>query len=497
MISSPGSPPGRQAGRDWPSIRLRLALLYALVFGSGLLAADLLAYSSLSAFVAARVDDELALQAREVRASTSVEVRLGLAGPGLTVRLPDLDVFASPGLAVQALGRGGEVEARSTNLPESLPANPALLQRALAGEVQFETVRLRGAPWRLAYAPLPFGGEVLGVLQVGRSLEQTETFLDRLRLTMLGAGLVALALATAGGWLLAGAAFRPIDRLVETARAIGQARDFARRVPAPAARDEVGRLAETFNEMLAELESAHAELKSALDAQQRFVADASHELRTPLTTVRTNLELLGRGPDLPAAERDEALADALAEIERLGRLVEGLLTLARADAGQHLRLAELDLAPILRDAYRQARLLALPGEQRVSLGAVPEARVMGSADALRQLLLILLENAVKYSPPSAEVCLECCLEDDLVAISVRDRGAGISTDELPHVFERFYRGDRARSSSGTGLGLAIAKWIVDEHRGRIEVQSAPGHGTTVTVTLPRHPAISYLSLIFF
>jgi signal transduction histidine kinase len=284
--------------------------------------------------------------------------------------------------------------------------------------------------------------------------------------------------------VLAGTALRPIERITHTAQTIGAEHDFSRRVQHIGPTDEVGQLAITFNAMLAELETAYRQLEQALDSQRRFVADASHELRTPLTTVRGNIELLRREPPIDPRERAEVISDTNDEVERLIRLVNQLLVLARADAGQTLEREPLSVKPLLEDICRQAKLLTSrstvlcnpPGEDVV---------VLGDRDALKQVLLILLDNALVHTSPETTVELTAAQEDDRVAISVRDTGPGIPPDVRQHIFERFYRGEVSRSGVSTGLGLAIAKELIEAQGGAISVESRLGQGSVFTVTLPR------------
>jgi len=243
-------------------------------------------------------------------------------------------------------------------------------------------------------------------------------------------------------------------------------------------RDELGQLATAFNGMLTSLEEAYR-------TQQRFVADASHELRAPLTALQGNLELLERAPDLPDAEKAEMVACLRQEIGRMGRLVSDLLALAHADAGQKLvskKLVELDR--LLLEAFRDARGLAKG--QRLSVGELDQLQVVGDPDRLKQLLVILMDNALKYTPTGGEVSLGLRRSGGIVELTVKDTGIGISAEDLPHIFERFYRADKARSRDlgGSGLGLSIAKWIVEQHGGSISVSSIPGSGSTFTVCLP-------------
>lgn len=239
--------------------------------------------------------------------------------------------------------------------------------------------------------------------------------------------------------------------------------------------------------MLGQLQAAYNQLEAALSAQRRFVADASHELRTPLAVLRGNLDLLGA--TLPGVVEDgeapgDLLADMQNETDRMGRLVGDLLLLAQADAGQHLTLAPVEVAPLVRDAFRAARFFRQGVELR--LGEVAEgAWVSGDADRLKQVLLILLDNALKYTPTGGRVSLDARAAAHEVVLSVADTGPGIPPIDRDRIFDRFYRADVARGRGGAGLGLAIAKWIVEEHRGLLRAESNnSGPGSVFCVALP-------------
>jgi signal transduction histidine kinase len=288
-------------------------------------------------------------------------------------------------------------------------------------------------------------------------------------------------LAIGVAWLLSGLSLRPIERVTRAAREVGLSGRLDRRLAPVHSRDEIARLVDTFNHMMDRLEGAFT-------AQRRFVADASHELRTPLTTIRGNLELLRRTGAVQEPEMAEALDDVIGEAERMSRLVNGLLALARADAGHQLRRVPVRLDEMVTAVYREAQ--ALSRGVSVHLGLLAEAEVLGDTDALKQLLLILVDNGMKYTPPGGTVTLEVRREADEVTVVVRDTGQGISPEDLPHIFERFYRSSSARASGGTGLGLAIARWIVDEHGGRILVESKPDVGSSFIVSFPAVLAVA-------
>jgi two-component system OmpR family sensor kinase len=362
-------------------------------------------------------------------------------------------------------------------------------------------VEVAGNTLRLYSQPLVVENRVVGILQVARPLEPALATLGQLKAVLIAGGVISMTVCALLGLLVARAALRPIDRLTREAERIGQTQDFSVRVPPETSgrTDEVGRLAATFNAMLdqlqqgyAALQQANKRLQAALESQRRFVADASHELRTPLTTVRGNAALLRRFERLTPEDRRGAVEQIVGESERMSRLVNDLLTLARADAGQLLERKPVAIGPLIEDVALQGRILA--GDKvAFNLVRVVDAEVLGDADALRQLLLILVDNAIKYTPAAGSVSLGAGIESQgntgaqrVVRINVVDTGIGISAADLPHVFERFYRADRARHTGGTGLGLAIGKWIAEAHGGTISAQSAPGAGSIFTVTLPAH-----------
>jgi signal transduction histidine kinase len=306
--------------------------------------------------------------------------------------------------------------------------------------------------------------------------------------------IVCLILVGATAWLLARRALAPVATLTRTAARIAQAGDFAARMPAPVRPDEVGQMADTFNAMLSRLADLHA-------SQRRFVADASHELRAPLTAIRGNAELLLLDPCTTEEDRSSALQDIAGEAERLARLVDALLSLARGDAGQIAPRQPVALHDALASACKWAT--ERPHAPRVMLGRFQPATVWANPDRVAQMLLILLDNATKYTPPSGSVICSLSVEGQWAVLTVRDTGMGIHPDDLPHIFERFFRADPARSHEsqgptdetgfpgsydvpGTGLGLAIARQIVEEAEGTITAHSRLGEGATFTVRLPVH-----------
>ncbi len=277
---------------------------------------------------------------------------------------------------------------------------------------------------------------MLFIVQTARRLTEHDRSLGFLGRILIIAGILTTLAAFGIGWVLAGAALRPIQRITQTAQEIGNESDFSRRLSYRGPKDEVGELAMTFNSMLARLQEAYQRISDALKQQRSFVADVSHELRTPLTTVRGNLALLRHDPPLPVSEQTDILKDLEGESERLIRLVNDLLVLARADAGQGLTKEVVAIQPVIEEACRQTQLF---DEQRVIIQQVPDINILGDRDALKQVLLILLENAMKYSHEAVRVSAE--VSDSTVQISVHDQGSGIDPQTLEHIFERFYRGE--------------------------------------------------------
>lgn len=286
-------------------------------------------------------------------------------------------------------------------------------------------------------------------------------------------------------YLVVGSAFRPVDQLINEVEAITDGRSLHRRLPADSSNDELARLGLTVNAMLSRLETSFAALR-------RFTADASHELRTPLTVLRADVER-AMHPATSRADRMVALEESLQETARMADLVDSLLTLARADEGRFdIHRTPVEIEPLMREVYETAVILGEDAGHLLSMPVLETATVMGDRARLRQLLLNLVTNAIKYTPRGGRVEVSATRRpDDEIAIVVRDTGMGIAASDLPHIFDRFWRADRARSRAsergGFGLGLSISQWIVQAHGGSISAQSRLGRGSVFTVILPVVP----------
>lgn len=472
------------------SIRLRLTLFYSTILALTLVAFSTILYVTQTQSTYRSIEANLVRQAGFFINSSDHTPKPpadGDAGGFTPDRAPapgaDLPSGALPGRWTQTRSITGTITGQTFDLAGvSLPLSDEGLAGVQAGIGWFETVQVQDEPL-LIYSTLVFTREGAPlIVQVAYPVGQPQQTLNTLRLILIAGSSLAILLAFAAGWLLAGAALRPIQRLTHTAQAIGAERNFQRRVAYHGPTDEVGQLALTFNDMLGELESGYRQLEEALQSQRRFVADASHELRTPLTTVRGNIELLRRDPPLAEGERSEVLTDTTDEVDRLIRLVNQLLVLARADSGQALTGEVVPLAPLLAEVCRRARTMA--PQHSVMCEPPPALEVQGNRDALTQVLLILVDNAHAHTPPGAAITVSAEQAGDQAAISVHDTGPGIEAGALPHIFERFYRGDVSRTGGGAGLGLAIARELIQAQGGAISVRSEPGRGSTFTISLP-------------
>jgi heavy metal sensor kinase len=342
---------------------------------------------------------------------------------------------------------------------------------------RYETKTANGAALRIVTAKAGVPGKMYRV-QLATPLDQVFDVLRDLQWLLLLSIPLVLILATFGGYWMSRRALAPVDAMTSTARSISE-HSLSQRLAHLDTGDELERLAETLNQMMDRLEAAFKRIT-------QFTADASHELRTPTALIRTAAELSLRR-DRDSAEYREALGQILEESQRMGILIESLMTLARMDSGaESLNYTTVDIASVLREASSASQPLADSKQIRFER-EIQNEPILVNADphALRRLFLILIDNAVKYTPPDGRVSIMLEKNGAGAIAQVRDTGIGISQEDLPYIFERFYRADKARSrESGAGLGLSIARWIADAHRGSIRVESAVGQGTIFEVRVP-------------
>jgi len=455
------------------SLRARLALWYLLMLGTVLLFLGTVIFWEVRGSLYQGVEGMLEARA----AAVSGQVGVVAAGPRYLGHDAPLEEAET---AVYLFSAHGRLQDQIAGAAE-LPPRPGILA-ALHGSQGGVTVKES----RYYMVPVFDHQErVAGAIQVVTSLDTVNDQVNKLLALLLLAAPALLAVATAGGVFLAGRALAPIDRITRTARAI-EAGNLAGRLGLAPRDDEVGRLAATFDGMLDRLERAFIQQERAAGQQRQFAADASHELRTPLTIIKGDLDVLLRR-QRSAEEYEEVVRDVDEEVTRLGGLVEDLLTLARADSGQaELAREFVYLDALVDEAAAGVRRLAEAKGVAVETRLAPDIAVVGDPVRLRQLVVNLLGNAVKYTPAGGRVRVTLGAVAAQARLDVADSGIGIAPEDLPHVFDRFFRADkaRARAEGGTGLGLAIARWSAETHGGRIDVRSRPGEGSVFTVWLP-------------
>ncbi|HYH13325.1 MAG TPA: ATP-binding protein [Thermomicrobiales bacterium] len=414
---------------------------------------------------------------------------------------PEFQSLVTSGLFFLVTNLQGTSDSRMGSVPDDL-LSTLDLNRLTPDKMMLQTVTTNGQRVRVLMRPivlrsasaLGMGERVIAAVVVGESLERQENVLEVVNQLLRTAGAAGVLLATWGGWLLAGRALAPVNKITSTADEIARQGDaqesLSTRLEVNHTGDELARLAITFNAMLERIERAFR-------GQRRFVADASHELRTPLTAIQGNVDVLYRlarsGRQVQPADLQDALGDMKRESARMARLIDDLLLLARTDAeglGHMIRPEPVSLDVVAREAFRTAESIAKG--QRLHLTIRQPLMIYGDGDRLVQVMIILLDNALRHTPPGGTVDLivDAAETDDgslmCARIQVVDSGEGIPDEHLPHLFERFYRveGSRSRLAGGSGLGLAIALAIVRGHNGWIEVSSPEGKGTYIAVWLP-------------
>ena len=358
------------------------------------------------------------------------------------------------------------------------------IYQAINGSSSFTTIqtaegeglRLLAAPMHLSIAGLPPNTE-LGTLIIGRSTKQIEQALHGLVRTLIIAVPLALALAAGGGIFLARRALKPVDKIAQTAQKIGEG-DLSQRINVNT-KDELGRLATTLNEMIGRLEKA-------FQRQKQFTSDASHELRTPLAVIEAE-STLALQKERPPSDYRQSLEIVSREARQMSSLIDKLLTLARSDAGkEQWNFTEVDLSKLTTNLSTDVEVLCQEKGLSFQLGQTQDLVVKGDEARLRELFMNLLDNAIRYTPSPGTVSLSLRREGQMAVVAITDTGIGIPAEDIPSIFERFYRVDKSRSRAegGSGLGLAICRHIAEAHGGKIEVESQVGAGSTFSVWLP-------------
>lgn len=476
------------------SIRLRLTLAYVGLFAVALTVLDVGLYYVVQRALLNSIDNELDLGAQVVQESFSkanLEPQIRVGG-GLVLTMPDaVNNFATSNLLAIAYDTTGHLSSRSVNLLRQpnlarlLLLDSDTIRTAISGDEQRFTMDIGVARLRVLIVPLffinPLTGttQVGGVLQLVRPIDETERALRIFLYALAFGGVAVLVAAAQGGAWLTRAAFRPIDVIARTAQSIVSAVDLRRRVPVPAVQDELQLLTVTVNDLLGRIEQL-------FETQRRFLADASHELRTPLAAMKGNIEILQRGAMRDPELLNESLVDMQRESERLIRLVNDLLMLARNESAAGMRFGVVDVATLLLEITRE--LKPLTGNTALKLAVHTAVMVNGDRDRLKQAILNICTNALQHTSDGGTVTCELSRVADKARISIKDTGVGIKAEDIPHLFERFYRVDRSRTRAitggGAGLGLAIVKYIIDAHGGTVSVESMVGVGTTFIIEVP-------------
>jgi signal transduction histidine kinase len=456
------------------SLRARLALLYTSIVGGILLLLGVAVYSAVRVSLINQIDNNLRRVASDLLPNAFVNDQ------------GELNVLSSPNAGfsadvfVQVWGRDNRIRWASPNVEQlNRPLDPLGLQSSepVYRDLLLST-ELGESHLRVLTVPLVLGDRPIGVIQVGSSLAVVDATQQVLVIVLVVGVVLSMAIAGAASWISTRQALAPLEAVTQTALQITRADDLSRRIPYQGPPDdEVGQLIHAFNQTLGRLENL-------FHTQRRFLIDVGHELRTPLTVIRGNVDLMRH-----IGETDEESMDSiLSEVDRLTRLVGDLLLLAQAESGKlplDRRLVELD--SLVLEVMQQMQVLARK-KLHLHLGEIDQVLVCGDKDKLKQVTVNLIGNAISYTPEGGDVVVELGKVDNRARLTVSDNGPGIPPQDLPYIFERFYRGEKSRTRSkdgkGFGLGLSIAYWIVRNHDGAIEVDSKLGAGTTFRVYLP-------------
>jgi signal transduction histidine kinase len=382
----------------------------------------------------------------------------------------------SPSVAMQVWGLDGELQTSFRTL-EPFADKSFDAEMLDTDQPVYTDQREGGIHMRVLTVPLQQRGHLIAILQVAASLEVMDAARSNLTDVLAIIWVVAVLFSGIVVWLTLGQTLKPLGAITETVEQINRADDLSRRIPYQGPEDdEIGNLVGSFNQTLERLEALFT-------SQQRLLADVSHELRTPLTVIKGNVDLMRRMKSLD----EESLRSIDQESGRLTRLVGGLLLLAQAESGKlalHMKRVELDL--LLTEVFQEMSILA-GNKVHLRLNEIDQAYVNGDRDRLKQVFINLVANAIQYTPEGGEVFLSLEKIGEQARIVIRDTGPGIPAEDLPHIFERFYRAEKSRTrreTAGFGLGLSIANWIVERHGGRIEVNSEERKGTTFAIWLP-------------
>lgn len=462
------------------SIRSRLTAWYILLLGIILILFSVFLNYFLSKRLYESVDNSLTVSATVVATSAVMQFNRS--------PLPGLDQFFEQFMGAGNLNKfyriydgSGNVGSRSNNIDASkFPLSQEAYADALSGTNSYETFLVDGKhPIRVITMPILREKKLVNLVQVGTSLEAVKETLRNLRIFLFTAVPSVLVFATLFARFLARRALKPISKIIKTARDIGQGQELSQRIPVFKVQDELGQLALTFNEMMDRLENSFAQMR-------QFSSDASHELRTPLTVLQGQNELVLSKLRDPK-EYQEVIISNLEEIKYMSKVLEDLFVLSRSDENQVLlNYKRMDLRDLVEEVCRHAEILAEEKDISIVIAFLEQVKINGDEVRLRQMVWNILHNGIKYTQPGGELKVSLLEESGFALLSIQDTGIGIPEKDLPFIFDRFYRVDKARSKDegGSGLGLSICRHIAEAHKGKIEVESKPGLGTRFKIHIP-------------
>ena len=462
------------------SIRSKLTAWYVLLLGIILVLFSILLFFFLSKRLNESVDSSLTLSARIVARSTQIS--------NSRTPFPGLDLFFD-----QFMGFGrdksykiydgsGNIGSLSKNFNGSqFPLSDIAYSAALKGGTSYETFIISdNHPIRVITMPVIRNGKLANLVQVGTSKKVVVDTLKNLAIILWTAVPAVLLLTALIGRFIARRALKPVAKITQTAKDIGSGANLSQRIPVPEVKDEIGELALTFNSMMDRLESSFSQMR-------QFSSDASHELRTPLTVLKGQSELT-LGKERKPKEYQEVISSNLEEIQYMSKVLEDLFMLSKSDENQiALDYESVDLKLLIEEICRHAQIIASEKNIKIITAYIERIQVYGDPVRLRQMIWNVIVNGIKYTQPDGEVTISLQEKKDIALITIQDNGIGISSSDLPQIFNRFYRVDKARSreEGGTGLGLSICKFIVDAHKGSIDIESTLGEGTKFKIKLPK------------
>lgn len=469
------------------SIRLRLTAWYASILALTFLIVGFAIYGFAANNIYGGLRERISKQVSQIKVVVNYNF-----WDGLDLNLDDRGI-GDEEIYVQFVNyQNGAIKSNLGNMQFPYPANPADIKEG------FKHIYVDNIPFYVYNSPIQVNGKTIGYATFGVYTGKEVDFFNQLKNILILVSITMVVIASTIGLFIARKALRPIENVIRAANQIQNGADLSVRIHREGPNDEIGQLTDTVNGMLSRMEIFYRELDESYRAQRRFVSDASHELRTPLTTIRGNVDLLEKmwtdaeEQDKPHWDEQmkremslEALQDIAGESRRMTRLVNDLLALARADAGVIMEKEPLQLKPMLEEVIRRAQFLPRTADWITGdISALDDIVVNGHKDYLQQMLFVFIENAFKYTSEGS-VTIEAVIRDQQVGIRIVDTGIGMDRDQVPHIFDRFYRADESRGiTAGTGLGLSIAKWIIDEHYGSVEVITALDKGSAFIIWLP-------------